>query len=116
MSRAGFYDLPSGQTVAEELDQTVITPEQLNLGPGFANGTPLWYYILAESQRVEDGARLGPTGSIIVKAGFDTAAENAVKAETGDPGTVPNPDIVGPDGQMTVADLLTFAGVAEPSN
>jgi hypothetical protein len=110
MSRAGFYGLPSGQDVAAELGLPVITPEELNLGPGFENGTPLWYYILAESQRVEGGRRLGPTGSAIVKAGFDSAAENAVKAETGDPGLVPNPIITGSDQVMSVSDLFTFAG------
>lgn len=112
MSRAGFYSLPSGQSVAKDLGLPVITPEQLNLGPGFETGTPLWYYILAESQRDEGGKRLGKTGSVIVKAGFDTAATNAVKAETGNPGIVPNTAITGEDGTMQVADLFAFAGVA----
>ena len=113
MTRSHFYDLPSGQSVATELGLPVITPETLNLGQGFSTGTPLWYYILAESQRDEGGARLGKVGSVIVNAGFDTAATNAIKAETGNAGTVPNPDIVGDDGQMTVSDLFAFAGVVE---
>ena len=49
---------------------------------------------------------------MIVKAGFDTAAENAVKAETGD-AVFPHTEIIGNDGQMTVSDLFAFAGVAE---
>jgi hypothetical protein len=112
MSRAHFYRLPSLQSVQKDLGLPVITPEQLNLSPGFETGTPLWYGVLAESQRTEGGARLGPTGSVIVKAGFDTARTNAVKAETGNPGTVPNATITGPDGVMTVSDLFRFAGVA----
>lgn len=64
--RAKFYDMPSGQDVAKEMGVPVITPEQLNLGPAFANGTPLWYYILAESSRTQDGKMLGPVGGQIV--------------------------------------------------
>lgn len=112
MSRAHFYRLPSGQSVAKDLGLPVLTPEQLNLGPGFTTGTPLWYYILAESGRA-GGTKLGKTGSVIVRAGFDTAAENAVKAETGDPGQVPDSKIIGSDNQMTVSDLFVFAGVAK---
>ena len=53
---------------------TVITPEQLNLGPGFARGTPLWYYVLAESGIREFGQRLGPVASRInVEAFFQPA-------------------------------------------
>jgi hypothetical protein len=109
MSRAVFYNLPSGQSVAASLGYPVITPEQLNLGPGFSTGTPLWYYILAESERA-GGRRLGQVGSCIVRAGFDSAAENAVKAETGIAKSVPA--IPGADGMMTVSDLFAFAGVA----
>lgn len=116
MSRAGFYALPSGQSVAKDLGLPVLTPEELNLGPGFETGTPLWYYILAESELKEDGKLLGPTGSAVVEAGFDTAVENAEKAETGNAGTVPNLTITGPDGEMSVSDLFVFAGVAQGSS
>lgn len=68
--RAKFYDMPSGQDVARALNVPVITPEELNLGPAFANGTPLWYYILAESSRTEDGKQLGPVGAKIVASVF----------------------------------------------
>lgn len=108
MLRAKFYDLPSGQDMAEYLGIPVITPEELNLGPGFESGTPLWFYVLAESERA-GGAKLGPTGSAIVNASFTGALENGEKL-TGK-GTT-DPAIVGPDGVMQVADLLVFAGVA----
>jgi hypothetical protein len=64
--RAKFYDMPSGQDVAQAMGLPVITPAQLNLGPAFDNGTPLWYYILAESSRTQDGKQLGPVGARIV--------------------------------------------------
>lgn len=66
MVRAKFYDMPSGQDVAKAMGLPVISPEELNLGPAFANGTPLWYYVLAESSRTEDGKQLGPVGARIV--------------------------------------------------
>ena len=50
MNRGLFYGLPSGQAVAKALKVKPIAPETLNLGPGFENGTPLWYYVLAEAQ------------------------------------------------------------------
>lgn len=64
--RAKFYDMPSGQDVAQAMGLPVITPAELNLGPAFDNGTPLWYYILAESSRTQDGKQLGPVGARIV--------------------------------------------------
>lgn len=64
--RAKFYDMPSGQSVAAAMGLPVITPAELNLGPAFADGTPLWYYILAESSRTQDGKMLGPVGGRIV--------------------------------------------------
>jgi hypothetical protein len=109
MSRAGFYGLPSGQSVAKSLGLPVISAASLNLGPGFETGTPLWYYILAESQQ-QGGRVLGPTGSVIVRAGFQSAITNAEKAETGSAKTVPA--LPGSDNVMTVADLFVFAGVA----
>jgi len=108
MSRAHFYKLPSGQAVAKQMGLPVITPADLDLGPGFEKGTPLWFYVLEESERTQDGRKLGPVGSHIVKAGFDSARNNAVKAETGTVRSVPA--LAGPDKVMTVADLFRFAG------
>jgi len=68
--RAKFYDMPSGQDVARAMGLPVITPAELNLGPAFDNGTPLWYYILAESSRTQDGKQLGPVGAKIVASVF----------------------------------------------
>jgi hypothetical protein len=70
--RAKFYDMPSGQEVAAAMHLPVISPADLNLGPAFDNGTPLWYYILAESSRVNDGKMLGPVGGTIVADVFVT--------------------------------------------
>jgi hypothetical protein len=52
--------LPSGEEVAELLD---VPPLAEGTWPG---GTPLWFYILKESQYLGDGDRLGPVGGRIV--------------------------------------------------
>jgi hypothetical protein len=114
MIRAKFYGMPSGQSVAKELDLPVITPARLHLGPEWANGTPLWYYILAESSIVEDGRTLGPVGSAIVGGTFDAVLER-------DPHSItqsnkhfrPDPEFAGPDGKATISDLFVFAGLAD---
>jgi hypothetical protein len=110
MSRAGFYDLPSGQSVARELGLPIIFPVTLALGPGFEGGTPLWYYVLAESERMENGTHLGPTGSTVVAAGFKAALKNPHKFGKVD--FSQSKLIAGPDNNMTVSDLFVFAGVA----
>jgi hypothetical protein len=113
MVRAKFYDMPSGQAVAAAMGLPVITPAELNLGPGFENGTPLWYYVLAESERTQGGASLGPVGSRIVGGTFAAVLFNDrdsyVRARG--PWWRPDPAIAGPDGKMTLSDLFVFAGV-----
>lgn len=113
MSRAVFYDMPSGQSVAASLKLPVITPESLNLGPGFETGTPLWYYILAESEQKENGERVGPTGSTIIAAGFAAAAVNGVASTPGRVRLIQLGELAGQDHRMTVSDLFVFAGVAK---
>ena len=108
MSRSVFYDMPSGQAVARELGLPVLSPATLNLGPGFENGTPLWFYVLAESERLEDGVTLGPTGSTIVAAGFKAALKNP--KSFGKVNAAQVALIRGPDNLATVSDLVVFSG------
>ena len=106
MNRGLFYGLPSGQAVARALKATPITPEALNLGPGFERGTPLWYYVLAEAEQVESGKRLGPVGGSIV-------ADVLLTALAKTPGSVlqrPFKPTVPHAGAFTMGDLLLFAG------
>lgn len=72
--------LASGQTVARAFGQPVLTEAELTqnslgeetdqgrilLRTGLVQDTPLWYYILKESEVRENGNRLGPVGSHIV--------------------------------------------------
>ncbi|WP_255512071.1 hypothetical protein [Kribbella kalugense] len=58
--RGDTTGLPSGEEVAKLLDVPPLTEETW---PG---GTPLWFYILKESEYLADGDRLGPVGGRIV--------------------------------------------------
>jgi hypothetical protein len=113
MLRGKFYDLPSGQQVARAMKERVITPRQLNLGPGFEKGTPLWYYILAEAKRRENGTRLGPVGRRIISEVFLSVLD-ADRASYLHRHFHLDPRFVGRDGKLTVSDLFEFARVAHP--
>lgn len=113
--RAKFYDMPSGQDVARLMGLEPITPAELNLGPAFANGTPLWYYILAESERTQDGQRLGPVGSRINAAVFSKLVLRDPDSYARDNKFQPDSRITGADNLMTLSDLFAFAGVVQGS-
>ena len=75
IQRAREYALPSGQAVAARLGLHVYSNAEIVAliprlavltGSAYQEGAPLWLYVLAESQIVHDGAKLGPTGSRIV--------------------------------------------------
>ncbi len=120
IQRARQYGLPSGQAVAKRLGLPVLTNSELAAQiPGLAaagltdakNGpykgeAPLWLYILAESQIVHDGAKLGPVGSRIVAeviGGLLAADKDSYISR----GWVP------PGGSYRAEDLLREAGVLE---
>jgi hypothetical protein len=76
IQRARQYGLPSGQAVAARLGLGVLSNEDIAAAiprlsalrddPAYKGETPLWLYILAEAQIVQNGAKLGPVGSRIV--------------------------------------------------
>lgn len=101
--RAKFYGMPSGQSVAAAMGVPVITPEQLNLGPAFANGTPLWYYILAEASMTQNGERLGAVGANLV-------ADCFLRVLQIDKDSILNKPVI-PAG-TTLADVVVTAGLA----
>ena len=121
IQRARQYGLPSGQAVATRLGLDVLTNEEIAaaiprlaalLGDAFKTPgsnvaeAPLWLYILAESQIVHDGAKLGPTGSRIVAeviGGLLAADKNSYVRR----GFVPA------GGSFRVQDLLVEAGVLQ---
>jgi hypothetical protein len=68
--------LPSGETVAKALGETLLTEKELRIADNvalpaeFHNNTPLWYYILAEAAGKGQRGALGPVGSRIVMETF----------------------------------------------
>ncbi len=126
--RGYLLRLPTGQAVAQALGITPLTPNEIKavatgVGQaqstaleegGFAERTPLWYYILAEAKAKGGGTRLGPVGSTLVAAvliELVRQSEDSILTDAAWSGpTLPTlPDT--PAGQFTLRDLLGVAGV-----
>jgi hypothetical protein len=64
------WSLPSGQAIARDMRLPGLGPSDLSeiasVHRPFATSTPLWYYILAEAERMAGGLHLGPIGGRIV--------------------------------------------------
>ena len=108
--RAKFYDMPSGEAVAEAMG----VPEELIIrDPVFPEGTPLWFYILREAEIISGGAELGPVGGGIVAEVFvdllrpDDQAGSCQKK-------VNLPDVSG--GDFRIGDLLVAADALEAAS
>ncbi len=107
MMRGRALGLPSGQAVAAAMG-TTVDADRL----GLSGDTPLWFYLLRESEVVADGRRLGPTAGRLV-------GEVVLGLLAGDPSSFLcmspawKPELPSADsGQFTIVDLLRFAGVA----
>jgi hypothetical protein len=123
--RGFFYGLPSGQDVAAALGVPVISPgdvmanSQATAGkaiPGFDAGTPLWFYILAESE-FQGGQKLGPVGARIVADTFlgilKADPDGLLHDNSPEHGRwQPVPPIAPAPGQFGIADAVVFAGLA----
>jgi hypothetical protein len=110
MLRAKSYGLPSYETVAAAMGVTPVDTGARTF-PGFTDGTPLWYGILAESARTTNGQTLGPVGGRIV-------AETFLRVLKDDPTSIlnrpfrPRAPFAHRANTFTSADLLVDAGVA----
>jgi hypothetical protein len=124
------WSLPSGQAVARAMRMPRLMSADLSdigaLYAPFARSTPLWYYILAEAERMAGGEHLGPVGGRIV-------TETLIGLLRADPtsylsvhprfkpflgtdlqlGPTPNPTITG-NRAYTRAHFLHYAGVVNP--
>ena len=105
--RGRSLGLPSGQAVAAAVGSGVPDSEL-----GLDGEAPLWFYLLRESERLEDGLKLGPTAARLV-------SEVLVGLLSGDPSSFLNvdpswrPELPGVErGRFSVVDLLRLAGVA----
>ena len=106
--------LPSGQAVADRMCIKRLKKEELEAGVAgdtvkalqLSKSTPLWFYILKESEVKAGGKHLGPVGAAIV-------AEVFVGLLKADPESVlmnPNasPRLPSADGSFKIADLFKF--------
>ena len=109
LQRGHAVGLPSGEAIARHIGATPLTREQTALGSmGWDRETPLWYYVLKESEVQGNGDRLGEVGGRIV-------GEVLVGLLDHDPSSFPasRPDWC-PElpsrvaGKFTMADLLEF--------
>ncbi|HZN97636.1 MAG TPA: heme peroxidase family protein [Gemmatimonadales bacterium] len=67
LQRGHAVGLPSGEAIARHIGATPLTREQTALGSmGWDLETPLWYYVLKESEVQSNGDRLGEVGGRIV--------------------------------------------------
>jgi len=123
--RADSYGLPSGQTLAIAMGVDPIPASELSKLPAFQDGTPAWFYILAEASRATDGKTLGPVGGRIVADVFvrlmqiDPTSilrhgkqEEATEADdtVAKLGAGPREE---PGGPFTLDDLFVAAGLAK---
>jgi hypothetical protein len=113
--RSSRYDIPSGQDVARQMGIPVLANNKLGLSqtayPSFNGEAPLWYYMLAESELKENGARLGAVGGrIIAEVFLDQLAVDPNSYLNARGGFTPS---VEHEGAFTMGDFLTFAGVVE---
>jgi len=114
--RGQAIGLPSGESVARAMGHEPLEPEQIGLAEcGWAAETPLWLYVLKESEALTDGDRLGPVGGRIV-------AEVLLGIVDADPGSYRAVDAAwrptlpaGQAGGFKLADLLVFASSGDGS-
>ena len=67
LERGENVGLPSGEAVAGALGERALTHDEIGTADvGWHGETPLWYYILRESDVREEGNRLGPVGGRLV--------------------------------------------------
>jgi hypothetical protein len=118
LRRGHRLDLPCAQAILESVNAALATPiapltaQQLSegrAGPaiaagGFAEQTPLWYYVLREAE-LAGGNRLGPLGSLIV-------AETLIGLLVQDPNSVWHAPGSGPNGRWHPDDGVKPAGEA----
>ena len=121
----GFrLSLPTGQAVADALGIPLLTAQELTDGldqgvrdaldkGGFVDRTPLWFYVLRESEVRTNGDALGPVGSRIVAETIIGQLRRDPRSYLNQTGWTPAAGVRLPDGAVvtSIAAFLRFAGV-----
>lgn len=110
------WGIPSGQAVAAKMGVPQLAAEDLapfsGFHPSLDKSTPLWLYILHESDVVNDGLTLGPVGGRIVGEVFMGLLEmDDTSWVRADPSWKPTLESGGGPGVFRMTDLLRIAGV-----
>ena len=106
------WSLPSGQDIAAQIGVSALSQDDLKelKRYGFADSTPLWYYVLKEAELRAGGLHLGPVGGRIV-------GEVLIGLLQSDPGSYLvakpkwQPTLGSARGGFRMTDFLRFAGV-----
>jgi hypothetical protein len=110
--RGYALDLPSGEAVAREMGVEPLTEDERGLGHlGWSGETPLWYYVLRESDTRADGERLGEVAGRIVAEVLLSLIEADPRSYRNADSTWQPPLPAQKAGSFTMADLLRFAGM-----
>jgi hypothetical protein len=97
--------LPSGEQVAGLLGVRALTREEV--GPGWPDGTPLWFYTLKEAEHLGAGDQLGPvSGRIVAEVLLGLLRADPASYLAADPNWRPTLPHTGP--VFGLADLLAF--------
>ncbi len=111
------WSLPSGQTLANVMGASRLSSSELaetgigDISSRFLTSTPMWFYILHEAFKREDGLRLGPVGGGIVGevlVGLLETDLTSVLYQLGWRPLIP----VRETGKVLMQDILDFAGVS----
>jgi hypothetical protein len=110
------WKLPSGQTLAKKMRLPSLAPDDLSelagYGVGFDRSTPLWYYVLKESEVMADGLHLGPVGGrIVAEVIIGLLQTDPASYVTVRPNWKPTLPSKFGAGQFRMIDFLAFAGV-----
>lgn len=124
LRRGYLLGLPTGQAVAAALGIPVLTAAELTDGAdpaivtaltdgGFLDRTPLWFYVLRESEVRTGGDALGPVGSRIVAETIIGQIRHDPRSYLNAAGWTPADGVRLPDGSpvTSIAGFLRFAGV-----
>ncbi|MCA2212903.1 peroxidase family protein [Jidongwangia harbinensis] len=106
------WSLPAGQRIAQTMGVEMLHLQELaSYGVALENQTPLWYYVLAEAERLASGLHLGPVGGRIVGEVFAGLLELDPRSYLSvQPGWTPTLPSASP-GRFHMTDLLRFARV-----
>lgn len=109
------WGIPSGQDVAAAMGAPRLSAADLaditDIAPMLEGATPLWLYILRESDLVADGLHLGPVGGRIVAEVFIGLLELDPTSILNVGGWRPTLPSRSGTGDFRMIDLLTLAGV-----